>query len=586
MLLNSFKVTGENRVFHQFNGNDKENMDPYSEAAKEISERLNKNGSSFSASIRMLHKRFRAPVQIIYNYIRFANDIVKANSVNVQLEKCNRLKEETYQALEKGSSSNLTLHSFQEVVHEYGIGRHLIDAFLYSLEMDLTKKEFSSYDFNRYVYGSAEVVGLMCLRIFYKGDDESYNRLMYPARKLGHAFQVVNFLRDVKSDYEEHGKVYFPDVNFENFTKEDKVKIEKNVAASFYEAWFGIMHLNKEVRTGVYLSYLYSVQLLRKIRRTSLSDVKLKRHRIRKRLRIYLTVKAIVDIRFGIARMPERLKLSVDIHKKSGFCGGVVKAVKKAEELLEKHGELYCVGEIVHNEEEVRRLEAKGLVTIDAKDVPKLKGKQVLFRAHGEPPKSYKMVAEKANQLTDATCPIVLRIKDKMEIALKNGETLFLFGKKTHPETLGLVGHVDERARVVENLNELQTLDLPNSLSLFTQTTKDPVEFKKIIQYMESQGVQVKVYDTICRSVSNRKNDLQNFSKAHDIVLFVAGENSSNGKVLYKACKEANENTHFIHSPNNIVRSWFEKGQTVGVCGATSTPMWLMEEVRNIAASY
>lgn len=561
-------------------------MDLSRESVTDRSKKQNKNGSSFSAGVRMLHKDYRVPIITIYNYVRYVRDGVMSSSNNNSLEVCNQLKIDTFKAFEGASSPNSILKAFQEVVNEYKIGRNLIEAFFYSLEMDLTKKAFSSYDFNRYVYGSAEVVGLMCLRVFYKGDDKSYNLLRYPARKLGHAFQLVNLLRDIKSDYEQYGKVYFPNVNFETFTQTDKQKIEKEVAASFYEAWFGIMHLKKEVRTGVYLSYLYSVQLLRKIRRTPFSEVMIKKNRIPKRLSMYLALKAMADIRLGISKMPERLRLTVDIHKKSGFCGGVVKAVKKAEKLLEEHGELYCVGEIVHNEEEVRRLEAKGLITIDAKDVSKLKGKQILFRAHGEPPKSYKVAVEKENQLTDATCPIVLRIKDKMKIALDDGETLFLYGKKTHPETLGLVGHVEQNATVIESLDELKTLNLPTVLSLFTQTTKDPVEFNALIKYMENRGIAVKVYDTICRSVSNRKNDLQNFSKAHDVVLFVAGENSSNGKVLHKACKEANENTHFIHSPNNIVRNWFKKGQTVGVCGATSTPMWLMEEIRNITASY
>lgn len=562
-------------------------MDLYTKTAFDISTITTKNYStSFSAGVRMLNKKYRNAIYGIYGYVRFADEIVDTFLEHNQAEIFERFKEDTRLALEQKVSSNPIIHAFQNVVHEYKIGQHLIDAFLYSMEMDLYKKEFTSYDFNRYVYGSAEVVGLMCLRVFYKDDDEGYQRLVYPARKLGHAFQVVNFLRDVKSDFEERGRIYFPDVNFEEFTQTEKRKIEKDIEDSFYEAWFGIMHLKKEIRTGVYLSYLYFVQLLRKIRSTSAHEVMEKRHSVRKRMKIFLTVKAVLDLRLGFAKMPERLSLKVQIDKKSGFCGGVVKAVKKAEELLDKHGELYCVGEIVHNEEEVRRLEEKGLVSIEADQLHEVEGKQVMFRAHGEPPKSYQSVSKNNNILTDATCPIVLRIQEKMTKSLEKGELLYLFGKKTHPETIGLSGNVYDQVVIVESLDEVKTLLFPTSISLFSQTTKDPVEFKQIVQYLENAGVTVKVYDTICRSVSNRKSNLQDFSRTHDVILFVAGENSSNGKVLYKACKEVNENSHFIHSPNNIRRRWFKKGQTVGICGATSTPEWLMEEVKSIVAYY
>ncbi len=562
-------------------------MDLYTKTAFDISTVTTKNYStSFSAGVRMLSKNYRNAIYGIYGYVRFADEIVDTFHAYNQEEIFARFKEDTRLALQDRISANPILHAFQQVVHEYKISQHLIDAFLYSMEMDLKKKEFTSYEFNRYVYGSAEVVGLMCLRVFYKDDDEGYQRLVYPARKLGHAFQVVNFLRDVKSDFEERGRIYFPDVNFEKFTQEEKRKIEKDIEDSFYEAWFGIMHLKKEIRTGVYLSYLYFVQLLRKIRKTSPNQVMEKRHSVRKRMKIYLAVKAVLDLRLGFAKMPPRLNLQVQIDRKSGFCGGVVKAVKKAEELLETHGELYCVGEIVHNEEEVRRLEEKGLVTIDAADLHKVEGKQVLFRAHGEPPKSYQSVSEKNNTLTDATCPIVLRIKDQMTRSLQNGEMLYLFGKKSHPETIGLSGNVFDQVVIIESFEEAKTLTFPTQLSMFSQTTKDPVEFKKIIRLLEDKGVSVKVYDTICRSVSNRKSNLQEFSRTNDVVLFVAGENSSNGKVLYKACKEANENTYFIHSPNNIRRRWFSQGQKVGICGATSTPKWLMDEVKNIVSYY
>lgn len=284
--------------------------------------------------------------------------------------------------------------------------------------------------------------------------------------------------------------------------------------------------------------------------------------------------------------MPERLNLNVNIDKKSGFCGGVVSAVKKAEELLNKHGELYCVGQIVHNQEEVRRLEKKGLVTIKPDEIQNYSGKQMLFRAHGEPPQTYKSITGSKNTLTDATCPIVLRIQDQMREALNRGENLYLFGKKAHPETIGLCGSVDGKAVVIESYQEAVSLVLPKSLSLFTQTTKDPMEFHKIVGYLEGAGVEVKMYDTICRAVSNRKEKLQEFSLEHDVVLFVAGENSSNGKVLFKACKAVNEDTHFISSTKDISREWFKKNQQIGICGATSTPMWLMEDVKNTVLEF
>lgn len=562
-------------------------MNIYDKTAFDSSKITTKNYStSFSAGVRMLRKDYRDAIYGIYGFVRIADEIVDTFHDYPQAEIFDRFKKETYLALDEKISTNPIIHSFQKVVNEYNIGRHLIDAFLFSMEMDLKKKEYSSYDFNRYVYGSAEVVGLMCLKVFYKDDDESYKRLIYPARKLGHAFQIVNFLRDLKSDYEERGRIYFPNVDFEKFTQEDKRKIEMEIEASFYEAWHGIMHLKKEIRTGVYLSYLYFVQLLRTIRKTSPDEVMQRRYSVPTWQKAYLAVKAVLDLRLGFAKKPERLNLIVNIDNKSGFCGGVVKAIEKAEELLDLHGELYCVGEIVHNEEEVRRLEEKGLVTIEEHEIEQLNNKHILFRAHGEPPKSYYSAKANNNVLTDATCPIVLRIQDRMKKAIENEETLFLFGKKTHPETIGLQGHVKGKATVVENLAEIKTIKLPQQLSLFTQTTKDPVEFGSIVEYIKQQGVDIKVYDTICRSVSGRKDGLLEFSKKHDKVLFVAGENSSNGKVLYAACKKANANTFFIHSPNNIVRSWFKKGETVGICGATSTPMWLMEEVQNIVTSY
>lgn len=244
--------------------------------------------TSFSLGIRVFAKRFRAPIYSIYGFVRFADEIVDTFHEYPKQALLDRFRADTYQAIEEGISLNPVLHSFQQVVRQYGIGRDLIDAFLDSMEMDLNRNVYDSRSYDQYIYGSAEVVGLMCLRVFVEGNDAEYERLKDSARRLGAAFQKINFLRDIKSDHEERGRVYFPGVDFNRFTERDKKNIETDIKADFDAALAGIRQLPSGARLGVYLAYKYYLQLFAKIRRASACRVASERFRVSDKRKMYL----------------------------------------------------------------------------------------------------------------------------------------------------------------------------------------------------------------------------------------------------------------------------------------------------------
>ncbi len=271
-----------------------------------------------------------------------------------------------------------------------------------------------------------------------------------------------------------------------------------------------------------------------------------------------------------------KLNLSVSIDAHSGFCFGVVEAIKRAEEFLDNGKQIYCLGQIVHNEEEVKRLEKKGMQTITNREYKKLKNAPVLFRAHGEPPSSYRTAKKNNIQLIDASCPIVTKLQSRVRQAYLRGESVYIFGKHHHPEVIGLLGQTENKAIVFQSLEELNSQKLPDAVTLFSQTTRNKQEYAKVIRALKNKGINVKVNNTICGEVANRQPEIENFCQQFDKILFVAGKKSSNGKVLYGVCKTTNENAHFITEVNEIDMNWFQPNETVGICGATSTPQWLM----------
>ena len=272
--------------------------------------------------------------------------------------------------------------------------------------------------------------------------------------------------------------------------------------------------------------------------------------------------------------------IKVDIDTNSGFCFGVVYAIDLAEEILEEQDYLYCLGDIVHNDAEVERLERKGLRIIDHAFYKTLKNEKVLIRAHGEPPETYQIALENDLELVDASCPVVLKLQNRIKKAHDRGEKIYIYGKHGHAEVLGLLGQTKNEATVFQDIKELDISRLPKDISLYSQTTKSMDSFYKISEELRKSGLNVNENDTICRQVSNRDKELREFAQQYDKIIFVSGTKSSNGKVLFKVCKDQNPNTHFISGPDEIDISWFESNDTVGVCGATSTPMWLMEEVK------
>lgn len=277
--------------------------------------------------------------------------------------------------------------------------------------------------------------------------------------------------------------------------------------------------------------------------------------------------------------------LQIEIDNGSGFCFGVTTAIQKAEEELGKGETLYCLGDIVHNGMECERLRSMGLVTIDHDQMRQLHHVKVLLRAHGEPPETYELARSNNIEIIDATCPVVLQLQKRIKKQFQAGDgQIVIFGKKGHAEVLGLVGQTQSKAIVIENFDEVTKLDFTRDIYLYSQTTKSLDEFHRIIEYIQGHmaaGATFKSFDTICRSVANRMPNISQFATRHDLILFVCGRKSSNGKVLFNECKRVNPNTHLIEGPEEIDPTWLDGIQTVGICGATSTPKWLMEQCRD-----
>ncbi len=281
--------------------------------------------------------------------------------------------------------------------------------------------------------------------------------------------------------------------------------------------------------------------------------------------------------------------VKVDIDPGSGFCGGVIRAITRAEEFLSGGGTLYSLGAIVHNEAELSRLREKGLVTVNSlSEVPA--GATVLIRAHGEPPSTYKQAAERGLTIIDCSCPVVLKLQERIRNAYAHAQVI-IFGRVGHAEVLGLLGQVDGDAMVVENTQMLSEalesgkIDLSKPIEIFSQTTKSPTEYEQICGMLREAGANLHINNTICAQVAGRHEKLSTFAASHDVILFVAGRSSSNGKVLSDLCRSVNPHTYLIGSEKEIEPSWIKDGQSIGVCGATSTPLWLLEKVAAQASS-
>ena len=278
--------------------------------------------------------------------------------------------------------------------------------------------------------------------------------------------------------------------------------------------------------------------------------------------------------------------MQIEIDSGSGFCFGVTTAIRKAEEELAAGKTLYCLGDIVHNGMECERLRQMGLITINHDDLKRLNGVKVLLRAHGEPPETYELAKRNNIEIIDATCPVVLqlqrRIKRKHDE--NNDAQIVIFGKPGHAEVLGLVGQTAGRAVVVADLDDVKQLDFTRDIYLYSQTTKSLDEFHRITDYIQmhmAPGATFRSFDTICRQVANRMPAISAFAMRHDLILFVCGRKSSNGRVLFAECSRVNPNSHLIEEPAEINPEWLAGVETVGICGATSTPKWLMEQCRD-----
>lgn len=278
--------------------------------------------------------------------------------------------------------------------------------------------------------------------------------------------------------------------------------------------------------------------------------------------------------------------IHIEIDSSSGFCFGVTTAIQKAEEELAKGNTLYCLGDIVHNGKEVERLHARGLITINHEQLKQLHDVKVLLRAHGEPPETYETARRNNIEIIDATCPVVLQLQRRIKKQYDaNPEAqIVIFGKNGHAEVLGLVGQTHSKAIVMEKLEDVRLLDFGRDIYLYSQTTKNLDEFRRIIDYIQSHispDATFRSFDTICRQVANRMPNIASFAARHDIIIFVSGRKSSNGKVLFNTCKSVNPNSYLIEGPGEIESSWIEGVTSVGICGATSTPKWLMEQCRD-----
>ena len=279
----------------------------------------------------------------------------------------------------------------------------------------------------------------------------------------------------------------------------------------------------------------------------------------------------------------DKSQRTVEIDSGSGFCFGVTTAISKAEEELAKGNTLYCLGDIVHNSMECERLKKLGLITINHEQMASLHDVKVLLRAHGEPPETYALAARNNIEIIDATCPVVLQLQRriKRQYAGNPDAQIVIFGKPGHAEVLGLVGQTQGNARVIAHFDGVKDLDFSKDIYLYSQTTKSLDEFHCIIEYIQkhiSPERTFKSFDTICRQVANRMPNVSSFASRHELVLFVCGKKSSNGKVLFNECCRVNANTHMIEGPDDIDAAWLEGVTTIGICGATSTPKWLMEK--------
>jgi 15-cis-phytoene synthase len=270
-------------------------MNPFDRSAFDSSRAITRlYSTSFSLGIRMLHTRFRDPIYGVYGFVRYADEIVDTFYDHNQEQLLDAFSKDTYASIDEKLSLNPVLHAFQCVVHDYKIERELIDAFLCSMRMDLLRTSYDECGYGDYIYGSAEVVGLMCLRVFTEGNDKLYQSLKPFASRLGAAFQKVNFLRDVQSDYEERGRVYFPNVNFERFTEQDKKQIEDDIQNDFNEAWKGIVRLPRSARFGVYLAYIYYTHLFKQIQRVAAARILQERIRVPDNTKLWLLARSYV----------------------------------------------------------------------------------------------------------------------------------------------------------------------------------------------------------------------------------------------------------------------------------------------------
>ena len=286
--------------------------------------------------------------------------------------------------------------------------------------------------------------------------------------------------------------------------------------------------------------------------------------------------------------------MKVTVDKSSGFCWGVVRAINFAENELQESHKLYSLGDIIHNPMEIHRLEEKGLKTISRADLSQATGAKVLIRAHGEPPETYRAARDLGIELIDATCPVVTRVQERIRRYYNDGYQIVVYGKKEHAEVIGLVGQTNGEAVVIKSLEEISKVDLTRKTMLFSQTTMDKATFYKIkeelerrikelvIESFEENALDFHAKDTICGQVSGRDRKLRAFAQENDVVIFIAGRNSSNGKVLYQICKESNPRTYFIETEAEIDPGWLAGVERVGITGATSTPQWLMERVREV----
>lgn len=285
--------------------------------------------------------------------------------------------------------------------------------------------------------------------------------------------------------------------------------------------------------------------------------------------------------------------INIEIDSGSGFCFGVTTAIKKAEEELAKGNTLYCLGDIVHNGQECERLQKMGLITINHEEFAQLHNVKVLLRAHGEPPETYELAKTNQIEIIDATCLVVLRLQQRIKKEFDNttdcqNKQIVIYGKNGHAEVLGLVGQTRGQAIVIENLSEVDRLDFNKDIRLYSQTTKSLDEFRQIVAYIKEHiapEASFEYYDTICRQVANRMPNIRTFAANHDLIFFVCGRKSSNGKILFQECKQVNENSFLIDQPEEISHDMLKGATSIGICGATSTPKWLMEECKKVILS-